>query len=190
MTTSWSNYRLASNRGVPLTLNLLLLGALAFIPKTALASSSCFGNPTVTVSATGVSFGSYDVMNAVATPGTGSVTVSATCPFSNLPVIVNYSIALNTGSSGIFTPRTMSSGTNKLQYNLYTSVSYTSVWGDGTGGTQTVSDQINGTCQYQFFGIGITCSGSQNDTLYGNLPGMQNVAAGSYSDTITVTVNF
>ncbi|MDE2460276.1 MAG: spore coat protein U domain-containing protein, partial [Gammaproteobacteria bacterium] len=58
---------------------------------------------------------------------------------------------------------------------------------DGTGGTQTVSDQINGTCQNPG---GHDCSGSQSDTVYGNTPAMQNVVAGSYADAITVTVTF
>lgn len=190
MKQSQSSYRLASRRGALLVAALFLLGSLSFIPQAAWATSSCLGTLTVTVSATGVTFGNYDVMNAAATPGTGSTTVSATCNFSNLPFTVSYSTALSTGGSGSFTPRSMAAGAPTLQYNLYTTAALTTIWGDGTGGTQTVSDTINGTCQNQFFGFGINCSGSQRDTMYGNIPALQDVVPGSYTDNITVTVTF
>ncbi|MGH8280664.1 MAG: Csu type fimbrial protein [Gammaproteobacteria bacterium] len=189
MKHSQPDYRSISQRGAPLSLVLLLLSLWAFIPKTAWAASSCRanGNLTVTVSGTGVTFGSYDVMSAAATPGTGTVTVSATCTRANLPFTVNYSIALSTGGSGTFTPRSMTSGTSQLQYNLYTTASLTTIWGDGSGGTQTVADMITGTCTGPG---GRNCSGSQPDTVYGNIPATQNVVAGSYTDTINVTVAF
>ena len=183
------DYRFIPQHGAPLNLALLLLSLWTFIPQTAWAASSCRanGNLTVTVTGTGVTFGSYDVMSAAATPGTGTVTVLATCQRANLPFTVNYSIALNAGGSGTFTPRSMTAGASNLQYNLYTSAALTTIWGDGSGGTQTVSDQINGTCSRSG---GRNCSGSQSDTVYGNAPAMQNVVAGSYADTITITVTF
>ena len=190
MTHVQPSYRSVSKRGALLAVALLMLGVLTFIPKATLAASSCFGSPTVTVSTTGMAFGNYDVMSAAATPGTGGITVSATCSFTTLPFTVSYSIALSTGGSGSFTPRSMASGISRLQYNLYTSPTLTSIWGDGTSGTQTVSDTITGTCANQFFRFGFNCSGSKNDTAYGNIPAMQNVVAGGYSDNITVTVSF
>lgn len=170
---------------------LLLIGLLALIPKAVWAASSCLGNPTVTISATGVAFGDYDPLAAGSTPGTGTIGVAVTCFFSNLPFTLSYTIALSSGTSGSFTPRTMKFGTNILQYNLYTNAGLTTIWGDSTGGTQTVSDTVNGTCQGQFFGLGFTCSGGpENSTIYGNIPAMQNIAAGSYADSIIVTVTF
>lgn len=166
-----------------------LLMLLACLPKLSLAASSCrnSGNLSVTVSATGVNFGNYDVLAAGNSSGTGSITVSATCTRARLPFTVNYSIALSTGGSGTFTPRAMVSGTSTLQYNLYTAATLTSIWGDGSGGTQTLADVITGTCTNPG---GRNCSGSQPDTVYGNIPAMQDVVAGSYADTITVTVTF
>lgn len=181
-----SNFGSLSQRGALLTVALLLFGLMVFIPKAAWASTTgCLTTPAVTVSATGVAFGNYNVMNAADTPGTGSVTVSSTCNIGFLTFTVNYTIALNTGSSGSFTPRSMASGSNKLQYNLYTSASLTTIWGDGTGGTQTVAGTTTANCGF----LG-SCTGSTSSTVYGNLPAMQNVVAGSYSDTITVTVAF
>ncbi|MDE2346275.1 MAG: spore coat protein U domain-containing protein, partial [Gammaproteobacteria bacterium] len=107
-----------------------------------------------------------------------------------LPFTVNYAIALSTGSSGTYAPRAMTYAGSHLQYNLYTTAQLVTVWGDGSGGTQTVAQQITGACQYQFFNIGFNCSGSQSNTVYGAVPAMQNVVAGAYADNITVTVTF
>lgn len=169
-------------------LGLVLLLA-AGLPQLSLAASSCHanGNLTVTVSTPGISFSSYDVMSASATPGTGVITVAATCTHAALPFTVNYTLALSTGSSGSFTPRSMAAGSSKLQYNLYTNASLTTIWGDGSGGAQTLPDQITGSCQSPG---GHNCSGSQSDTVYGNIPAQQNVVAGDYTDSIIVTVTF
>lgn len=188
MKHSQPDYRFISRRGALLSFALLLLSLSALIPKTAWASSSCHvnGNLTVTISATGVAFGGYNVMSAAATSGTGTITVSATCTHATVPFTVSYSIALSTGGSGSFTLRDMTAGSSKLQYNMYTSAALATLWGDGTAGTQQVSDTLFGTCNKS----GNNCSGSQNDVVYGIIPAMQNVAAGNYADTITVTVSF
>lgn len=182
------SYYSFSKRGTLLAATLLI-GLLAFVSKAAWSASSCRnnGNLQVTVSATGINFSSYDVLSSSDTPGNGTISVSATCTHATIPFTVNYSIALSTGGSGSFAPRSMAAGVSKLQYNLYTDASLTTIWGDDTGGTQTVSDQIIGICQNPG---GQNCSGSQNDTVYGNIPAMQNVVAGNYTDTIAVTVNF
>lgn len=187
-----SGYRFATTRGAMLVAALLLLGAMSLVvPQTAWATSSCSGTTTVTVSGSGVAFGNYDVMNAAATPGTGTVTVSSTCNFNfSASYTLDYAIALSTGSSGSFTPRSMTSGTSALQYNLYTTAALSTIWGDGTGGTQTVSESLTGSCQLVFFFYTCNTAVSQNYTAYGNIPAMQNIVAGSYTDSITVTVSF
>ena len=114
----------------------------------------------------GVIFGSYDVFNAQSVESTGNVAV--TCDVST-----PYSIALTPGS-GNFASRTLTSGANTLAYNLYADPARSSVWGDGTAGTVTVSGSAT----------------SANHTVYGRIPAGQNVFAGSYSDLITVTLTF
>lgn len=52
-----------------------------------------------------------------------------------------------------------------------------SVWGDGSGGTATVSGAL-------------ALPGAIDHTVYGRLPARQNVGAGAYTDTLTVTLNF
>lgn len=131
---------------------------------------------TCTVSATTVAFGSYNPFNASNTDSTGTISVAC----SGLGVLVNYTIKLSTGGSGSYSPRRMSSGGNTLNYNLYTTSGRTTTWGDGTGGTGTISDGYT-------LSIGTT---TRPYTVYGRVPALQNVRSGAYTDTITVTVDY
>jgi spore coat protein U-like protein len=65
-------------------------------------------------------------------------------------------------------------GPYTLNYNLYTTASRTTVWGDGTGGTST----LNGLA----FGA--------THTVYATVPARQNVRVGQYTDNIIVTLTF
>lgn len=121
---------------------------------------------TCTVSAQAVSFGSYDVFSNQSLDSTGNIGV--TCDVSSA-----YTISLSPGG-GSYTSRSMASGANNLNYNLYTDATRTIVWGDGTGSTATVN--------------GSGTSGSH--TVYGRIPARQNAYVGTYSDVITVTLAF
>lgn len=126
------------------------------------------------VTATGISFGAYDVFAAAPLDSTGSVTVS--CDYSS-PRNVTVSIGASPVSGG-FNPRSMRrlSGTDLLNYNLFTTASRSTIWGDGTGGTSTV----------------LLSSVRRNHprvtTIYGRIPAGQDIRLGSYSDTVTVTI--
>ena len=102
----------------------------------------------------------------------------------------NPTVTISAGSSGTYAPRAMTYAGSHLQYNLYTAAQLVTIWGDGSGGTQTVAQQITDACQYQFFNIGFNCSGSQSNTVYAAVPAMQNVVAGVCADNIIVTVTF
>ena len=56
----------------------------------------------------------------------------------------------------------------------------TTVWGDGTGGSSKLTDGY-------LLGL-ITVI--KTYTVYGRIPARQNIPAGAYADTITVTVNY
>jgi spore coat protein U-like protein len=61
------------------------------------------------------------------------VRCTSTTPGSTtINLVANYS----TGSSGTYALRTLRSGANVLNYNLYFDAAYTQVRGDGTNGTQ------------------------------------------------------
>ncbi len=76
---------------------------------------------TCTITAQGVVFGNYDVFNAANLDGTGNVAI--TCD-----LISAYSLALSP-RTGTFAVRNMASGSNRLNYNLYTDATRTTIWG-------------------------------------------------------------
>jgi len=119
-----------------------------------------------TVSAGSVVFGSYDVFSVQPLDGAGSIGIDC-------DPATPYSISLGTGG-GSYGQRELASGGDSLGYNLYTGATRVVVWGDGSGGTGTVG--------------GSTAQASH--TVYGRIPAGQNVPAGSYGDTIIVTVSF
>lgn len=147
---------------------LFCLAALILIFTSAVAKAAT----TCTVSANGVIFGVW--------PGTTqrvTGTISVTCRSG--PALT-YTINLSAGAAANYSPRRMSSGANKLSYNLYADAAYSQIWGDGTGGTVIVPGSMGAP------GPGTT----NNHTVYGQIPSQTLPPAGSYTDTITVTVTY
>lgn len=162
-------------------LMLAVAGALVIASGTAGAATktTTFGvsatvNPNCLVSAQALNFGGYD--GTAAKTGTSDVTVRCSSG-------TTYTVGLSAGG-GTFAQRLLSgAGTNKLQYNLYTSLAATTIWGDGSTGTGTIA----GT------GAGMASGSTQTHTVYGQLPDNafnQGAPSGSYTDTITVTVTY
>lgn len=134
---------------------------------------------TCTASATGVAFGTYSPLQTTASTSTGTVVVN--CVATGAPGTVTLLFDLSTGMSGSYSPRKMFSGTHPLSYNLYLNTAHTQIWGDGTGGTSTTSTTLTVTRRRPV---------QASQTVYGMIPSGQDVAAGSYSDTILVTVSY
>ena len=123
---------------------------------------------TCTVSATTVAFG---VVQFSAVNSTGTVTINCNANDASITV------ALSTGGNGSYTPRKMSSGANKLQYNLYRDSAHTLVWGNGTSGTVTNTGSAIANVALKF-------------TVFGQVPAQALPAPGSYTDSITVTLTY
>jgi spore coat protein U-like protein len=144
-----------------------------------LGTPAAYGAVTCTATATSVAFGTYNPMSATADTSTG--TISVRCTATGSAETVSLVVSLSTGLSGSYTPRRMFSGANPMDYNLFFSTAYTQIWGDGTAGT------FRGTAS-------ITPRpgnpATANGTVYGRVPALQNVAAGSYVDSITMTVTY
>ena len=120
-------------------------------------------------SASALNFGSsVGILSSVINQtSTISVTCSNTTP---------YNIGLDAGTSGgTVTTRKMKSGSNAVNYALYSDSGRTTNWGN-TVGTDTVSATGNGA--------------AQTYTVYGQVPAQTTPAPGAYSDTITVTVTY
>ncbi|MDX2463819.1 MAG: spore coat U domain-containing protein [Porticoccus sp.] len=154
-------------------LTVLVLVQLSLISLPAHAVGDC------SVSATGVSFGSYTYTTPSPADTAGNIEVSCTL-IGIFSLLVSYDISLSTGNSGSYSPRSLVFGANNLSYNLYTNAARTNIWGDGSASTSSVSDGY-------LLGLFTVV---RNYTVYGRLPAAQNKPAGSYADTIVVTITY
>jgi spore coat protein U-like protein len=149
---------------------LAILGTIALlVGGTAWAATD---TDTLTVTATvidsaqilsvgNIAFGNYDPTNATATDANGSVTVRATTG-------LGYTVYIGAD-------RVMTDGSDNLNYELYSDGARSSVWGStlGTGESYTAATNANVTY-----------------TIYGQVSALQNVGPGSYSDTVTITLEW
>ena len=122
----------------------------------------------VVTSATTLDFGTQGVLAAnVDQTSTINVTCTNTTP---------YNIGLDKGLNGSSeTTRQMKAGSALINYSLFSDSGRTTNWRN-TVGTDTVAATGNGS--------------AQPFTVYGRIPAQTSPAAGSYSDTITVTVTY
>jgi spore coat protein U-like protein len=129
---------------------------------TAQVSTTCF------ITASNLNFGAYAGVQL-----DGTTTLAATC--SNT---TPYNIGLNAGTATaatVSTRKMAGPGGQLLAYSLFQDSAHTTNWGN-TAGTDTVASIGTGAVQ--------------DFTVFGRIPASQFVSAGSYSDTITVTLTF
>ena len=135
----------------------------ATLTVTATVAAEC------TVTGATLAFGSYSTLSA-----------------SNLDQSTTFSVACTTGTAATIgmdlgghatgaTRRLANAGSGLLTYELYSNAGRTTVWGTSGGGL------VNYTA---------TSNAAQSFTVYGRIPGSQNVETGSYSDSVTITVTF
>ena len=156
--------------GIAIPLAGLLAASPAQAECAALSLCSC------TVSATGIDFGNYNPVAVGDNDSTGTVRVRCTLLVA---LAGSYTIELNKGSSSTYAPRKLTNGASTLNYNIYTTNARNVIWGDGTGGSQSVTTNFTAL-------LGI----DQTTNVYGRIPAGQNAVIGSYSDLITVTLVF
>ena len=134
------------------------------------------------VSTAGINFGAYDPTSATPDDIAGNLAVTCTRVIFVDVFHVPFTVALSRGSSTSFSPRTLRSGANVLNYNIYRDASHAQVWGDGTNSTVRLSDQSD----FVWF----QTSQTDNYTLYGRIPALQDVRTGNYADTVVVQITF
>lgn len=134
-----------------------------------------------TITTAGFNFGNYDPFSSVPLDSAAKISVTCNNPLKGpkqapLPVM----LTLSAGNSGSFSTRYMvplNGGSSQLFYNLSTSPSHATVFGDGTGGSDMVTALVSKEAPL-------------NVTIYGRIPPQQNVVPGTYSDLITATVTW
>lgn len=168
----------------------LLLTAIIFAGVTGSAAATSKSTPlsitatvasTCDISSTAVAFGNYDPLLGSATNGTGTVTLS--CVKGSLPVV-----SLDLGLNFVGASRFMKgAGTDMLNYELYQPANNTvgtscagsesTVWGDGTNGSQFSATAAADTLGRIY-------------NICGRIGNGQNVSADNYIDTVTAKVDF
>lgn len=120
------------------------------------------------VASTPLAFANYSSSDVSAT---NLITVTCT-PLTGWEIKLD--TGTGTGSSYDNRVMTLPVFNTTLNYNIYKDASHTTVWGDGTSGSSTVTGTGTGLPQAQ--------------TAYGLIPGSQFVRPGAYADTVTATV--
>ncbi len=167
-----------------LAIPFLALLALLATPRPAQALNLCLLNCTCGLSATAVPFGGYDPLSGSAATAVGTVTASCQLVVSTggIAQIVSYNLLLSTGQSGSYTGRAMAGSSGSLGYNLSSDPGMTTIWGDGTGGSQMQGGLLTLLI--------LNASVNNSYSVYGKIPANQRAASGGYGDTITVTMSF
>lgn len=145
----------------------------------ALASGGAHAATTCVFSSTpGMNFGAYSDSSASPTDATTSIVVNCSRNGGPTPTTVVLQVGPS-ANSGLITTRTMRSGANTMNYNLYRDSGRSQVWGQ-TSGVDTGSISLT-----------VPNNSSANGTLviYGRIPALQNVPAGAYSDSVQITVS-
>lgn len=143
-------------------------GAAAKPPKTPARSCTVEG-----VSA--MSFGDYDPITGNQLDDQAQISYRCTSKDRKGPIMLE--VSLSPGGAGTFNRR-MQGGGDVLSYNLYLDAPRDVVWGDGTGGTQVFSDQVQPNNRV------VTVP------VFGRVFANQDVGPGVYLDNVIVTLNF
>lgn len=149
---------------------LSVVGGASAATSTATFSISTTVIKACAISATPLSFGTYDPTAVAADDATSTIDVK--CTNGTL-----YNVGLNAGGSAgaSVTSRKMSGGGKTLDYSLYQDTARATNWGNTVG-----SDAVSGTA-----GVAATSL-----TVYGRIPAGQNVPVGSFADTVTATIAY
>src|SRR5687768_11098718 len=139
--------------------------ALVLVAATA-ESAQC------SVATSSVNFGVYNVFDTLPNDSTGTITLSCNGGAKNV------AITISRGAAPTFASRFMNQVTELLLYNLYLDASRSVIWGEGAGGSQMeiVPDPPNNK--------------DVPLTIFARIPAGQDVSAGSYSDSVTVTIQY
>lgn len=135
------------------------LCSLAILWASQARAADCTINPQP------VAFGNYDSLGEQWLDGVGSIQIDC-------DAVVSFTLSLGSGNGSPGT-RQMTSGADRLEYNLYTNASRTLVWGDESNGSN----------------VSVTAE-DVDLTVYGRIPARQNVPAGDYGDSVTVTLTY
>ncbi|MCA1732735.1 MAG: spore coat U domain-containing protein [Acidobacteria bacterium] len=137
-----------------------------------LTASAHAGNCRVS-GVTPLNFGSYSVFSGAGVDISGTLTVQCSPGTSAV-------VSLSTGGSGSYATRTLQ-GPSVLPYNVYADATRTLIWGSGSAGSSVATLEVPeaepGEKEFEL-------------PFYGRLMAGADVSAGTYSDTLMMTVEW
>lgn len=123
------------------------------------------------ITATPVNFGNYDIFSSSPLDATGTLNISCNIPPQKPAAIVSVQVDAGNGSLG---QRVMVSGSGEqMLYNLYTNAGMTTVF--GSAGDPAMVQTVNRSTPWVL-------------TIYGRVPPLQSLSAGTYTDLLTATI--
>lgn len=142
-----------------------------------LVCSQAHGTASCAINSAALTFGPYQTFSAQPTDGVGTVEISCTNLDATGSSGVSVALGIGSSASGTAAERRMSGNGSTLRYGIYSDAAHTQNWTQGNDGPQlpTGALQAHETRQLRF-------------TLYGRIPPRQNATAGSYSDSLVLTV--
>ena len=162
-------------------INIAVFGVLMGVSGMGYAALSC------SVSGLSLNFGNYDDSSAANTDV--STVFSVSCcrnpPGNNAILTVKMGLSTNsTGANKILTREMKNSGNaDRMSYQLYSGSFGGTVWGDGV---------IGGSAWVQAINVTINCPTLTvipvGSAIFGRIFPQQAVSAGSYGDTVTITI--
>lgn len=155
----------------------MVIAATLLVAAAAQASTSARFEVSATVTAdcsisvTDLSFGQYDPLGQNSSRELNAAAgVSMICTREARAKIV-----IDSGRNPMSGTRGMSSGDQRVAYQIYRDASRTQVWGNGADAQQFVSAGVQNPQQF---------------VVYARIPPGQEVASGTYSDVVMATVEF
>ncbi|HBQ2879691.1 spore coat U domain-containing protein [Klebsiella quasipneumoniae] len=121
------------------------------------------------VSVDPLDFGSKSPATSSQLRGDATAKIAIRCP-----VNTNFTVALGEGMHNNGTSRQVCQGSSCVSYNLYQDAGHTTPWND--------SDRVQNQTS--------TTGNDQLLTVYGNIPAQNWPAAGTYTDTVVVTLSY
>jgi spore coat protein U-like protein len=123
-----------------------------------------------------LNFGNYDPLETSPVDSVGDLTYFCSQPVPIVTITIDRSGAGNALNRRLVNHSGQDA--DALLYNIYLDAARTAIWGDGTRGSQIWSAP-NPAVRTRI-----------NVPIYGRIPAGQNVGAGGYGDTLTITINY
>jgi spore coat protein U-like protein len=145
--------------------NVFAANTQGTINVTTNASSLCY----LSTNSANIALTSYTMTSTAVKTASGGLIIY--CTPGNI-----VTVSFGAGSSGNINNRTLISGSNTVNYNIYSDSTYTNILGDGTTGNTNV--------------ISFPSGGGVATNFYIKVPINQRSASGNYSDTVPITINY